>query len=213
MLQLFGYPNSRSTRITWLFEELGLEYQFKLVDFNKGEQQSPGYLGINPGGKLPAIKDGDFVMTESAAIVTYFSDAFADLGFIPATGTPDRAAYEQWSYFTLSELEQPLWTMGKHKFALPAEHRVKAVLKTAEWEFQKALVLLSQGLGEKPYILGDHFQSVDILLGHTLMWGLSFKQKIEQENLQAYIKRLQSREALGRAVAKEVAALDGKNDG
>ena len=207
MLQLFGHSNSRSTRIAWLFEELGLEYQFKLVDFSKGEHISADYLAINPGGKLPAIKDGDFVMTESAAIVTYFSEAFADLGFIPATGTPDRAAYEQWSYFTLSELEQPLWTMGKHKFALPAEHRVKAVLKTAEWEFQEVLKLLSLGLGEKPYILGETFQAVDILIGHTLMWGFSFKQAIEQENLQAYIKRLRSREALKRATAKEAAAL------
>ena len=209
MLQLFGYPNSRSTRITWLFEELGLEYQFKLVDFSKGENFSADYLAINPGGKLPAIKDGDFVMTESGAIITYFSEAFSDKGLIPAVGTPGRAAYEQWSYFAISELEQPLWTMGKHKFALPAEHRVKDVLKTAEWEFQKALSIFSQGLGEKPYILGDDFQSVDILLGQTLLWAAAFKQEIAQENLQAYIERLQSREALERAQAWEAAALEG----
>lgn len=210
MIQIYGFPQSRGTRITWLLEELGVDYEFKLVDFNKGEHRSPEFLAINPAGKVPAIVDGDLVMTESGAILNYLADKFADKGLIPAVGTAERAMYEQWSYFALSELEQPLWTLGKHRFALPEEQRVEAIFPTAEWEFQKALALLSEGLGDKPYILGDQLSAVDILLAHTLFWGLSFKQSIEQENLQAYVTRMRAREALTRAGAKEKAALEGQ---
>lgn len=208
MIEVYGYPKTRATRITWLLEELGLDYEFHLIDFNKGQHRSPEYLSINPGGKVPAIRDGDFVMTESGAIVTFLADKYADYGLIPAAGTLERAAYEQWSYFALCELEQPLWTLGKHKFALPAEHRVQAIFPTAEWEFQQALALLSRGLGDRPYLLGDSFSAVDILMAHTLSWGLSFKQSVEQQNLQDYARRLLAREALARAAAKEQAALE-----
>jgi len=206
MIQVYGFPQSRSTRIVWLLEELGVDYGFNLVDFLKMEHRSPEFLAVNPAGKVPAIVDGDLVMTESGAIVAYLADRFAEKGLIPPAGTQERAAFEQWSYFALCELEQPLWTMGKHKFALPEEQRVAAILPTAEWEFQKALALLSEGLGDKPYILGKNFSAADILLGHTLFWGMSFKQSIEQPNLQAYAKRLQGREALARAKARESAS-------
>lgn len=203
MMKVYGFPNSRSTRITWMLEELAQEYEFCLVDFNKGEPQSPEYLAINPAGKVPAFSDGDFLMLESAAIVAYLGDKYPESGLVPTAGTHARALYDQWSYFTLCELEQPLWTIGKNKFALPEDQRCPSIFPTAQWEFQKALRLFSEGLGDKPYILGDQFTAVDILLGQTLMWGTAFKQPIEQENLQAYLKRVASREALGRARAKE----------
>lgn len=206
MIQVYGFPQSRSTRIVWLLEELGVDYEFNLVDFMKMEHRSPEFLALNPAGKVPAIVEGDLVMTESGAIVTYLAERFADKGLIPPAGTAERATFLQWSYFALCELEQPLWTMGKHKFALPAEQRVAEIFPTAEWEFQKALALLSEGLGDKPYILGENFSAADILLGHTLFWGMSFKQPIEQANLQAYAKRLQGREALARAKARESAS-------
>jgi len=207
MIKVYGYPNSRATRITWMLEELGREYEFNLVDFSKGESQSPEYLAVNPAGKVPAIKDDDLLLLESAAIIAYLGDKNAESALVPAAGTAERAVYDQWSYFALCELEQPLWTIGKHKFALPEKQRCAEIFPTAQWEFQKALKLMSQGLGDQPYMLGDHFTAVDILLGQTLMWGMAFKQTIEQENLQKYAKRVTSRPALIRAKAKEEASL------
>jgi glutathione S-transferase len=208
MIKIYGYPKTRSTRITWLLEELGMVYEFKLVDLNKGGNKSPEFLMINPAGKIPALVDDDLVMTESAAIVTYLADKYAEKGLIPMVATVERATYDQWSYFALCELEQPLWTIGKHKFALQADKRVKDVIPTAEWEFQNALALLSNGLGDKLYILGDHFSGVDILLGQTLFWAIAFKQPVEQINVRAYIERLKGRKALTRAWSEEESSLN-----
>ena len=207
MITVYGFPLTRSTRVTWLLEELGVDYHFTLVDFNKAQHRSAEYLAINPAGKVPAMTDGDLLLTESAAMVSYLCDKYADRGLIPSVGTVERAHYEQWSYFALCELEQPLWTLSKHKFALPKEQRVPEVRKTASWEFQQALTLLSKGLGDKDYILGT-FSGADILLGHTLFWGLAFHQPIEQDNLRAYIERLRHRDAYQRASAKEAAVLE-----
>ncbi|MCG8383022.1 MAG: glutathione S-transferase family protein [Gammaproteobacteria bacterium] len=208
MITLYGFPRTRATRISWLLEELDLDYDYQLINFNTLQHRSPDYLALNPGGKVPAVRVEGQLITESGAIVTFLADKYAEKGFIPAAGTLARVAHDQWSYFALSELEQPLWTQGKHKFALPKEQRVAEIFPTAEWEFQRALRLFSQGLGDQPYILGSDFQAVDVLLGHTLLWGLSFKQPIEQSNLQAYIERCKARPALQRAQAREKALLE-----
>jgi glutathione S-transferase len=203
MITVFGSPQSRSMRVTWLLEELGVEYDYHLVDFSTAGHRAPEYLAINPAGKVPAIRDGDLVLLESGAILTYLADKYSEKGLIPAVGTPDRGLFEQWSYFAVCELEQPLWTMGKHKFALPAEKRCRDVLPTAAWEFQKAVQLLSEGLGDREYILGATLSAVDILLAQTLIWGMFFKQPVEQANLKAYVKRMQSRPAMLRALQRE----------
>jgi glutathione S-transferase len=209
MIKVYGFPNSRSLRITWLLEELGLDYAYQLIDFSKGDNRSPAFLAINPCGKVPVIEDDALVMFESAAIVSYLADKYSDSTLIPVGGSTQRGLFEQWSYFAACELEQPLWTIGKHKFALPADQRVKEIFPTAAWEFQKALALLSQGLGDQEYMLGDQFSAVDILIAHTLNWGVKFGQPVEQDNLNAYLKRVISRPAMAKALARETAALQG----
>lgn len=208
MITIHSYPKTRGRRITWMMEELGEDYEFNLVPFGDSGFKTEEFLKINPAGKVPAIQDGDLTLTESAAIVTYLGDKYSDKGLIPAAGTPERGKHDQWSYFALCELEQPLWTIGKHKFAIPEDKRVPAIMETAAWEFQQALKLLSQGLGDNNYILGDTFTAADILLCHTLIWGTNFGQPIEQENIKAYQERVSSRDALQRAIDKEEAALE-----
>ena len=106
----------------------------------------------------------------------------------------------------LSELEQPLWTKGKHKFILPPDKRVPAVFETAEWEFQKALKILSQGLNGNKFILGDTFSAADILIAHTLSWARTAKQPVENQNVKDYAHSVLGREALQRARAREAAS-------
>ena len=207
MIQLFNYPDTRGLRVTWMLEELGEEYEFSLVPFGSNGFASDEYLKINPAGKVPAIRDGNLVLTESAAIVTYLGDKFSEKNLVPQAGTAARAKYEQWCYFVLSELEQPLWTKGKHKFMLPRDKRVTAVIETAEWEFQKALNILSQGLDLNKYILGDTFSAADILLGHTLSWARTAKQPIELQNVVDYADKVLGREALQRARSREAASM------
>ena len=206
MITIYGYPNTRSTRVNWMMEELGQDYQYVLVDFAKGDPQSADFLALNPAGKVPAMRDDDLVLTESAAINTYLGDKFNNRELVPMPGTAERGHYEQWCYFAMCELEQPLWTIGKHRFANPEQHRIKAIFPTAAWEFQKALDLLSRGLGDQDYILGDAFSAADILLAQTLTWGQAFKQPIEQQNLLDYCQRNENRPARIRAKEREQAA-------
>lgn len=208
MIKVYGFPNSRALRVTWTLEELGLEYDYKLVDMRKGETKEPDYLAIHPGGKVPAIQHDGATLTESAAIINYLCTLNADAELIPQSAYR-RAEYDQWCFFAIGELEQPLWTMGKNMFALPEEQRCPAILKTAEWEYQKALGLFSKGLGDHDYILGDHFSAADILLAHCLFWGVAFKQSIEQDNLKAYMGRMGARPALAKARNREQSALTG----
>lgn len=203
MITLYGCPRTRSTRVNWMLEELGLDYQFELIDLPKGQGRSEAFLAINPSGKVPALRVDDLLLTESAAMLTHLGDRFGNGSLVPPAGTEARAHYEQWCYFAMAELEQPLWTIGKHSFVLPEERRVAEVLPTAQWEFQIALQLLSQGLGEQDFILGEQFSAADILLGQTLEWGHAFKQPIEQANLQHYRQRLSQRPGRLKAIQTE----------
>ncbi len=208
MITVYGYPKTRACRVTWMLEELGTDYKYQLVNLSQGEGYSKTYKALNPAGKVPALADDELVMTESAAIINYLGDKYGNAPLMPTPGSAKRATHDQWACFAIAELEQPLWTIGKHKFALPKERRVGDIFDTASWEFQKALKLLSIGLGDNDYILGNDFSAVDILLGHTLFWAISFKQPIEQENITAYLNRIKDRPARINAIEKEEQALN-----
>ena len=208
MLKLFSYPNTRGARVTWMLEELGEEYEFSLVPFGKNGFASGEFLKINPGGKVPALQDGELILTESAAILTYLGDKFPDKKLVPPAGSADRGRHDQWCYFVLTELEQPLWTKGKHRFMLPKDKRVPAVIETAAWEFEKALNVLSEGLGGNEFILGSAFTAADILIGHTLSWAAQAKQTIDIQNVKDYADRVLGREACKKASAREAGFKD-----
>ncbi len=207
MLKLYACPQTRATRITWMLEELGVDYEYTKIDLMKGAGRQPEYLKINPGGKVPALIDGDLLLTESAAICTYLGDKYPEAGLVPEPRTAARAHYDQWCFFALSELEQPLWTMGKHQFAIPEKYRVPAIMETAQWEFSVALKTLSQGLSEQTFILGDHFSAADIIISHILAWARTAKLPLNHDNLNAYADRTLSRPALAQARAREQAAV------
>lgn len=204
MITVYGLPRSRSTRALWALEESNQPYTFVPLNFAEGQQRGKDYLALNPGAKVPTLVDDELVLTESGAIVNYIANRYGP--HLAPMAPSDRAHYDRWCYFALTELEQPLWTMGKHRFALPAEQRLPSILPTAAWEYQKALALFSAGLANKPFILGDKFSGADVLLGHTLMWGAAFQQTLEQDNLKAYLDRVSQRPALARARAAETAA-------
>lgn len=203
MIVLYGYPQSRSLRAVWALEEAQAEYEYRKVDLLKGEGRTPSYLGVNPGGKVPALAEDGFVLTESAAIVTYIGERFGHSRLTPQAGTRDRAHYDQWCFFVIGELEQPLWTMAKHRFALPKDWRMPAIIETAGKEFEKALKILESGLGDKPYILGEEFSGADILVSHTLAWGVKAGHPPAAQTLLSYLERTRARPALARAIERE----------
>lgn len=208
MLTVYGCANTRSSRVLWALEEAGAEYEYVAIDLRAGAGWKPEYLALNPGGKVPTLVDGGLVLTESAAICTYIGDRFPASRLTPPVGSPERAHYDQWCYFALSELEQPLWTLAKHLFALPERRRVPAVLDTARWEFAVAAKILALGLGQREFIVGDHFTAADILMAHTLAWASAFKLPLEHDHLVTYTERLLARPAWARVQKREQAERD-----
>ena len=198
-MKLYGHPNSRATRALWALEEVQAEYEYVHVDLKTGQGRSDSYLALNPAGKVPTLIDGELIITESAAICLYLGDKFPESGLVPLIGTAKRAECYRWVSFAISELEQPLWTIAKHRFVLPEEKRVSAILQTAFWEFTLAAGVLAKGMADRQYAAGDTFTAADILLGHTLAWARSTRIELGHDSLNAYANRVLDRSALERA--------------
>jgi glutathione S-transferase len=201
-MKLYGCPNSRSLRAAWALEEAGAEYEYVLVELFKGAARTPEFLALNPAGKLPVLVDGELTLTESGAIINYVSDKFPASDLVPHDPAA-RANCLRWMFFSTTELEQPLWTIAKHRFALPKDKRIAGVEDTARWEFASAAKLVDGALAEREFMCGDAFTGADILLVHTLVWARSAKIPLESARLTAYMERLLTRPALTRARQRE----------
>ena len=104
-LTLYHAAPSRSSIVHWMLEELGEPYDIHLVSFKKGENRQPAFLAINPMGKLPALRHGDVIITEAAAICTYLADEFPKAKLNVPVGDPRRGIYLKWLFFGPSCVE------------------------------------------------------------------------------------------------------------
>lgn len=207
MITLYGFPNSRSLRAAWTLEELGVEYDYHSVDMMAAEGQGEAHLARHPDGKVPVLQDGELTLFESSAICRYLAERYGEPGSLLPASMEGRALVDQWMSFVVSELEQPLWTQAKHKFVLPREQRVPAILPTAAWEFQRALGAVQRRFDGEGWLVGDGFTLADLLLAHTLSWGVQFKHRLP-DSLNDYRKRCMARPALARAVEREKPAAE-----
>ena len=205
MIKLYGFPQTRSSRVAWALEEAGAEYEYKLVNLRAGEHKQPAFLAINPFGKIPCLVDDGVVISESAAICTYVAEKFPSAKLIP-TVEKGRAEYFQWLLFVVSELEVHLWTAAKHDRLLPEDKRVPAVVSTSFWEFEKAAAVLSTHLKDRQYIAGDQFSAADIVCVSVLHWAHQQKVSLDKTLLN-YMNTLSERPALARARKREADAI------
>jgi glutathione S-transferase len=201
-MKLYGCPNSRSLRAAWALEEAAADYEYVPVDLFKGAARTPEFLALNPAGKVPVLVDGELTLTESGAIIDYVGNRFPASGLVPRDAAA-RANCLRWMFFAQTELEQPLWTIAKHRFALPKDKRIAGAEATARWEFALAAKLLDDALADREYMCGEAFTGADILLVHTLAWARSAKIPLESARLTAYMERLLMRPALTRARQRE----------
>lgn len=206
MYTLYGCSNTRSLRVAWALEEAGADYDYVKIDLFRGEGRKPDYLARNPGGKVPLLEDGDIRLCESGAILIHLAERFPAAGLLPGTDDPAaRAACLQWCCFALTELEQPLWAIAKHRFALPPDKRIAQMEDTARWEFARAAKVLGTHLEARAFCVGDRFSIADILLAHCLMWARSARVPVEPVTLDTYADRLWQRPARLRAGQRESA--------
>jgi hypothetical protein len=118
-LTFFHAPNSRSTGVLTLLEELGCDYDLQVLNLKNGEQRKPEYLAINPMGKVPAIRHGDAVVTEQPAVYLYLADLFPEAGLAPAMGDPLRGPYLRWLVFYGSSFEPAVIDRSQQRAPAP----------------------------------------------------------------------------------------------
>ena len=206
MIKVYGMPDTRSTRVLWALEEASTEYEFITINLGSGEAKQAPYLNQNPSGKIPTLVHDDLVLTESAAICTYIGDLFPETNLTPACKTSGRALYNQWCYFAMTELEQPLWSMAKHRFALPKEYRIKEMLLTANYEFETALDVFSLRLGDRQFLVGDQLTCADLITANILSWAKRGGKRaisLRHDNVEQYLERMLAREAFLRVQNRE----------
>ncbi len=196
MYKLYGSPNSRLTRASWLLQEIDQPYEIV-----KAKPHSPELKAVNPAGKGPVLEDGDVRVIDSAAICLYLGEKHADTGIGPQN-MAERGEMLSWAFFVQCDLEAPLWLKMRHMFLLPEEMRMDQG-KTPKIDFANAVQAFEKRLGDRQFAMGDRFTAIDTLLGHTGSWARSAKFSIESDVANAYFDRVLAREALARAKAIE----------
>jgi glutathione S-transferase len=198
-LVLFTNPMSRGRIARWMLEEAGVDYETRALGYGP-DMKSPDYLAINPMGKVPAVKHGDRVVTECAAICAYIADAFPQAGLSPAL--TDRADYYRWLFFAAGPLEAAV-TNKSLEVAVPDDKQGFV----GYGNFNAVMTTLATALSRGPFIAGDQFTAADVYVGAQVLWGLQFGTFEQRPEFAAYAKRLADRPAYKRANEKDDALL------
>ncbi|WP_122074589.1 glutathione S-transferase family protein [Pseudophaeobacter sp. EL27] len=193
MYKVIGTPLSRSFRVLWALEELGQPYEL-----NPAPPQSPDILAVNASGKVPALMEGEAVLTDSTAIITYLADKHG--GLTAPAGTLARAQQDAMTQRFLDELDAILWTAARHSFALPKDQRVPEVKPSLKWEFNRNLDRIETQI-KGPFVMGEEFTLADIVLTHCLNWAYGAKFPVENQAMLDYGKAMRSRPAHQRVAA------------
>ncbi|MGB6427816.1 MAG: glutathione S-transferase family protein, partial [Methyloceanibacter sp.] len=194
-LTLYHAAPSRSSITRWMLEEVGEPYDIHLLKLTEGDQLKPDYLAINPMGKVPALRHGDVVITEAAAICAYLADEFPQAGLSVPIGDPRRGPYLQWLFFGPSCVEPAITDRA---FPRQEQPRRGAL---GYGDFDTVMKVLTMGIEPGPYLMGEQFTAADVVLGSTMRWGMMFKLLPEQPEFTAYVDRLVARPAFNQAFA------------
>lgn len=182
MYQVIGNVRTRTFRVLWAMQEMGLEYEH--ID---ASARSPEVLAVNPSGKVPALIVDGTPIIDSTAIMTYLADKHGKLTY-PA-GTIERAQQDSLTHFILDEFDAVLWTAARHTFVLPAEKRLKEVKESLRWEFARSISLIEGRMGDGPNLMGEKFTIPDIILSHIGGWARVSKFDVPDGKLKEYFRR------------------------
>lgn len=180
MLKLYGGARSRASIVQWYLEELGVPYEFVLLDMMSGEHIQPDFLAINPMGKVPAIVDGNLQLWESGAILLYLAEKYG-----APTTLEQRAEFAQWVLFANATLGPGIFVEASRAKEMP-----------------RLFKPLDQRLAQSPFMLGDAFTVADAAMGSILSY-MPLMLKIDFAGypaLQAYVKQITDRPAFKKTI-------------
>ncbi len=185
-------PMSRGRIARWMLEEVGAPYRTQIVDYET--MKAPDYLAINPMGKVPALRHGEVVVTEAAAICAYLADAFPQAGLAPPPGDKARGPYFRWLFFAAGPVEAAT-TNKSLGFVLP-EGRGRMA---GYGSFEAVVEALALAVAEGPYLAGEQFTAADVYCGSQIGWGMQFGSLAKTPAFETYWQRISGRPAAVRA--------------
>lgn len=193
-MKLFWAPQTRSPRAFWMLEEAGVSYETELVDIRaENRNDSSEFLAASPMGKVPALKDGEASMSESAAICIYVADRYCSGTLAPMPVHPLRGKFLYWCMYTPAVVEPAM----SEKF-----NDVEGNKARSGWgDFDTMIKTFDDALEGHEWILGDQFTAADVMLGSSAIFMRMFDMLPGTRNLDAYADRCIARPAYARAMA------------
>jgi glutathione S-transferase len=191
-MKLYEFPPTRSIRARWILQELGVDFEPVRVNLQAGDNRQPDFLAINPAGKVPALVDGDVVVTESVAIALYLAEKYADKGLLPSDRAERAQAY-RWMLFAVTELEQPLWRITRHTRLYPEDKRLPAEIGLAREDFLSMVPVLDRHLSGRKFVGGERFSVADPVIAYTLDWANLLQLLDDFPQLVDYMEAMYSR--------------------
>ncbi len=195
-ITLFHAPQTRSSGVLTLMEELDIPYTLHVLDRSKDEHRSPAYLAINPLGKVPALQDGSAIVTEQVAIFLHLADLFPQAGLAPAVQDQLRGLYLRWMVFYAAAFEPAVVDKARG-------HEPGMRAMSPYGSYQEVIDTVVAGLQPGPFLLGSTFSAADLLWGGALAWTTHFKLVPDHPVIRDYVARMASRPAAQRAMAKD----------
>ncbi|MBN8910942.1 MAG: glutathione S-transferase family protein [Rhizobiales bacterium] len=197
MLTLYHNPRSRSTTVHFMLHELGVPFEIVPIDLKAGDHKTPAFLKINPMGKIPVLKDGEAIITETPAILTYLADKYPQAGLAPAIGDPDRGPYLRWLFFYGSCFEPACIDLAMKR---------ETPSTMAGWgKPSDVLDTLAAALTPGPWLLGERFSAADVMMASGVDYMLGFKILPPRQEFVDYAARINARPARQAAKAADAA--------
>lgn len=192
-LVFYTNPKSRGRIVHWMLEEIGKPYETVWLEYGP-KMKSKEYLSINPMGKVPALRDGDIVVTETPAICAYLADRFPEKNLAPPANHPSRAAYYRWLFFAASPLDMAV-TAKSLDWQVPEGKNILVSFGS----YEDTLNALEKALMPGPYICGEQFTAADVYIGSSLGWGMMFGTIEKRPVFETYLGHLRPRLAFQKA--------------
>lgn len=192
-LVLYTNPMSRGRIARWMLEEVGQPYRTEVLDYAT-TMKAPAYLAVNPMGKVPALRHGDAVVTETAAICAYLADAFPQARLAPPPGDRLRGPYYRWLFFSAGPVEAAVSNKALG-FVVPAE-RERMI---GYGNIDIVMNALETAVSKTDYLVGDSFTAADLYVGSQLGFGMMFGTIEKRPAFERYWQRISARPACKRA--------------
>ena len=197
-MRLHHQPRSRSTRVLWLLEELGVP--FDLTVMSREDKQTPEYRALHPLGRSPALEEEGGPVFESAALILHLADQNLDAGLIGPLGSHERALQYQWCFFAMTDVESALVDVARQLWKDSGDPDAD-IVDRATARFVANVGVIEDALGGGEYLVGNAFSVADIVTGSVLGFARTAKLTELPAGVVPYVDRLEARPARQRAVA------------